>query len=534
MNATKLSKKLLLMFCSCLLFCLLTTSTFAQAENNMTTVSITIEMTDAEGNTTVKKIVETSEEEMSQADIQALIDEEIGDFEGNVNVNVSVNSSNVEHSEEAGDEEVEVTVDEEGNVFINGEPVDPNDENVNVIILESSDEGGLGEVQDMLIEMDVDVDLEELIENAEGEEAEIRIVKKIITSEENSNGGFLGIITESNPASTGGAKLTYVGDNTPASKAGLQLDDVIKAIDGEPINSHQDLIDAMGKYEAGQTIRVGFARGNEAMSQDIVLGERPAEQKVRIRKHDLGNGNKWISKEDAFMRGMDMSKCTKPCEEMTEEECQKICGMSKEECMKKCEAVCGEKKSSKPRLGVTIEDRDDAKGVFVDDVNRNSPADKAGIKSGDVITKINKTKVRSTRELIDAIGQHQVGDEINVQYLRYGKKKKANVTLEAAPVRRMRGRSGGCQPMGSNKEEIIEKKMIILKMDEEGNVTEEIVEGPTFNIDNTLDIKTLDLYPNPTEGNINVKFEAKDKVATNVKILNVAGKVIFSKNSLTL
>ena len=63
-----------------------------------------------------------------------------------------------------------------------------------------------------------------------------------------------------------------------------------------------------------------------------------------------------------------------------------------------------------------------------------SPADKAGVKEGDIITKIGNDSVDSTHSLQSLVGKHQVGDKISVTVLRGGKSQNLEVTLEAAPA----------------------------------------------------------------------------------------------------
>ncbi len=63
-----------------------------------------------------------------------------------------------------------------------------------------------------------------------------------------------------------------------------------------------------------------------------------------------------------------------------------------------------------------------------------SPADKAGIKEGDVITKIGGDAVDATHSLQSLIGKHKVGDKISVTVLRDGKTQTLSVTLEASPA----------------------------------------------------------------------------------------------------
>jgi serine protease Do len=73
----------------------------------------------------------------------------------------------------------------------------------------------------------------------------------------------------------------------------------------------------------------------------------------------------------------------------------------------------------------------DGQGVVVREVtNETSPAARAGIQSGDVITSVNAQKVKSSRELIRRIAALPVGSLANIDYVRAGERHSASVTLE--------------------------------------------------------------------------------------------------------
>jgi Do/DeqQ family serine protease len=75
------------------------------------------------------------------------------------------------------------------------------------------------------------------------------------------------------------------------------------------------------------------------------------------------------------------------------------------------------------------ENLDALTGVYVSEVNENSAAEAAGIKTGDVITEIEGVKVQSPSELQELVGRHRPGDKINVTLKRDGKTKQIEVTL---------------------------------------------------------------------------------------------------------
>src|SRR5207248_6335838 len=71
----------------------------------------------------------------------------------------------------------------------------------------------------------------------------------------------------------------------------------------------------------------------------------------------------------------------------------------------------------------------EAAGALVSGTERDSPAAKAGIKPGDVITSINLAKVKDSRDLARQVGSFAPRTGITVEYLRDGKPQTATVTL---------------------------------------------------------------------------------------------------------
>lgn len=78
-------------------------------------------------------------------------------------------------------------------------------------------------------------------------------------------------------------------------------------------------------------------------------------------------------------------------------------------------------------LGVTTEETEG--GVLVNDVTKESSAEKIGLKEGDIITKIDDKKIVTPDELSKAIREHKPGDKVAVTYIRDKKEQKATAEL---------------------------------------------------------------------------------------------------------
>jgi serine protease Do/serine protease DegQ len=71
-------------------------------------------------------------------------------------------------------------------------------------------------------------------------------------------------------------------------------------------------------------------------------------------------------------------------------------------------------------------------GVLVSSINQGSPAEKAGLKAGDVITSVNGDRVRDSDDLIDELRDAE-GREVTIGILRDKKESTVTATLDQAP-----------------------------------------------------------------------------------------------------
>jgi serine protease Do len=93
-----------------------------------------------------------------------------------------------------------------------------------------------------------------------------------------------------------------------------------------------------------------------------------------------------------------------------------------------------EKVDSVAFLGVITEIDD--KGVKINTISDESAASEAGLKEGDVITKINDKKIETPSDLSDAITSYQPKDEITITYIRNGKTKSTKAVLKSKIIKR--------------------------------------------------------------------------------------------------
>jgi putative serine protease PepD len=82
-------------------------------------------------------------------------------------------------------------------------------------------------------------------------------------------------------------------------------------------------------------------------------------------------------------------------------------------------------------LGVSLSSS--ASNALVAEVRSGTPAERAGLKAGDVITALDGKSIASTGELESAIGAHEPGDSVSLTYTRNGKSHTVQLKLASRP-----------------------------------------------------------------------------------------------------
>ena len=226
-------------------------------------------------------------------------------------------------------------------------------------------------------------------------------------------GAFLGVGTEDiskeNMGRYGmrevrGVGVTQVIKDSPAEKAGLKKDDVILRFDGESVTSARKLSRLVGESSADQTVRLTISRGG-------------AEQEVTatLSKHNLAN-ILGAGIRDDVMRGIEKDF---PQIESGDENFvfafggNRRIGVSTQTLSKQLADYFGAKDG----------------GVLITSVTDNSPAAKAGLKAGDVITAVDGEKDTSSGDVSRTINKKQDG-EVSLTILRDRSIRTINLTPE--------------------------------------------------------------------------------------------------------
>jgi len=193
----------------------------------------------------------------------------------------------------------------------------------------------------------------------------------------------------------GGVAVMDVFDDSPAAKAGLKAGDVITALDGEDVRDPGALVDQLHQCQPGDRVRLRVRRGDERLVLRVRLGAaepQPAEREERPPR-EKPEGEKRPAGGEAILGVM-----VAPLNDDVRE------------------------------LAGTDE------GVLIDSVMDDSPAAKAGLQPGDVITAVGGERVAGPPELLDRIRKCKPGDAVAVTYHRMGKRREAVVRLGERPA----------------------------------------------------------------------------------------------------
>ena len=88
-------------------------------------------------------------------------------------------------------------------------------------------------------------------------------------------------------------------------------------------------------------------------------------------------------------------------------------------------------------------------GAFVDSVEKDGPAEKAGVQAGDTIVKVGGTPIKETRQLIDRVSAVAPGGKVELEIVREGKTRTVTATLGERPGAENGEEESGEAPQGA-------------------------------------------------------------------------------------
>ncbi len=239
-------------------------------------------------------------------------------------------------------------------------------------------------------------------------------VKKIVVINEKEDGYRFGIVVKNADEAVlkklklnGGAEVVAVTEGSAAEEAGLKPHDIIVKFDGQTVEDPEDLADIIdGIDEQKKVDLVVYRDGKELI---LTANIRPEDRDRENESYEFH----WPGK--AFGMMLDSMPNF---------------NMQVWPFLQSLNEKGG-------YLGVIADNLTDQLlqyfkadyGVLIKKVLKNSPAEKAGLKAGDVIYKINDKKIEDVADLVRTVQYYDPGDKITVYFIRNGKKKSVKVTL---------------------------------------------------------------------------------------------------------
>jgi serine protease Do len=197
--------------------------------------------------------------------------------------------------------------------------------------------------------------------------------------------------------STEGVLVSWV-NGEPAARAGIHENDIILEFNGQKVNSESDFTETIVGKAPGTKVNLTILRGDTKQNVIAVLGTRPPGLPLSVPVPAPG------------------------MEHLTPDEMRA--------------AIAAANAVATPRLGFDVTEMSPQlaaffgvhHGVLVESVDAGTPADKAGLKAGDVVTKVNGIPITAAREIIGIV--RQAGKNISFTVVR--NKKVMTLSLELA------------------------------------------------------------------------------------------------------
>jgi len=207
-----------------------------------------------------------------------------------------------------------------------------------------------------------------------------------------------------------GVEVVDVEPDGPAAKAGLTEHDVITRYDGQAVEGTVQFRRLVRETPAGRNVSLTISRNGSTQEISVALGDRSAFYEKRMKGKMRDFGNAYAFTEPNFDFHFDTP------------------------------TMLGEMDGRAPLLGISAEDLSgqlgdyfgapNGAGILVREVRPGTAAEKAGLKAGDVIVKINGKPVGSLGELRQQLRDKSDDKIVNLGILRKGSAMSVAVTIE--------------------------------------------------------------------------------------------------------
>jgi S1-C subfamily serine protease len=201
-----------------------------------------------------------------------------------------------------------------------------------------------------------------------------------------------------------GARITQVATGSPAEKAGLKVGEIITAVDGTAVDAQNSLGALITQHKAGDTVRLSVQGTGVQGAQGTTR-----EVSVTLADHPQQAGTAYLGvSTGGFGRG---GRFGVPGQDLPS-----LPGMP------------GEQQGTNPH-NFNIPGLAEHPGAMLQQVTQDSPAEKAGLKAGQIIEAVDGKKLDSPEALSDAISAQQPGDTVTLTVYDPGTDQSSDVAV---------------------------------------------------------------------------------------------------------
>jgi serine protease Do len=187
-----------------------------------------------------------------------------------------------------------------------------------------------------------------------------------------------------------GVEVTMVDQDAPAGKAGVKEHDVILEFNGTPVESEEQLRRLIREIPPGRTVTLGISRDGNPM-------------KISVQLADRGKSGPETAPKVVIPRMPEMPRVEIPGYAIQVQTYSSSLGIQTENLSRQLGEFFGVK---------------DGEGVLVRSVEKGSPAEKAGIKAGDVIVRADNEKLSDRADLSHVLRNHRDGGKLSLGVVR--------------------------------------------------------------------------------------------------------------------
>jgi serine protease Do len=233
--------------------------------------------------------------------------------------------------------------------------------------------------------------------------------------------GWMGVSISENDK--GQVEINDVESDSPAELAGLKEEDILLKIDGRPITSASMFASEIRASKPGREIKLEVERAGKTSEVKVKLGEYPEEEarrELELRYPRLFPPAPPEPPELEKVKPEKAPRVPRPPEYRLRQvwprwEKGKYIGVYLEAINQELLEYFGVKEDS---------------GLLVTKLTKDGPAEKAGLKVGDVIIRVDGKKVDSVDELSEMIQDRKKGDKVKIDLIRSKKPMAIEVEVE--------------------------------------------------------------------------------------------------------